>query len=164
MTQTDSKITKEFHVSSSGEHNHFDLLWALLFTRTGKAVLVALPSLALVLGGLMFLSSRAASSEVLKLQNALVLQKSQTEKAIQEHREKIHLALRLYEDKVNQTLRVYEDKTNKAIQDLRVGLRELRINLRADIKEALKDALEPIKERIQRNERMIEDARKRRKE
>lgn len=151
--------TKELHISASGEHSNINILWALLFTKAGKSLVLAIPSLAAVLVGAIWLFSRASAADVTKLQNDLVIAKAQTDTALQEHKAKLHDALRLYEEKVNQTLKGYEDKTNKAIQDLRVGLRELRIHLRADIKEALKDALEPVKERIQRNERMIEDGR-----
>ncbi len=151
--------TKELHISASGEHSNINILWALLFTKAGKSLVLAIPSIAAVLVGAIWLFSRASAADVTKLQNDLVVAKAQTDTALQEHKAKMHDALRLYEEKVNQTLKGYEDKTNKAIQDLRVGLRELRIHLRADIKEALKDALEPVKERIQRNERMIEDGR-----
>lgn len=136
-------------VESRAHFTSFHVLWALLLANIGKVLILGIPAVGTATFGAFWLFSRASISDVQKLQertdkemNAL---REQTNKALQEHRDRTDSAIK---------------RTNKAIQELRVALRDLRINIRKDISELLKEALDPLRERIRRNEQTLDAYRK----
>ena len=140
---------REIHVTSSGNVTSLQIIWALMLTNFGKALLLGIPAVGSATFGAFWLFSRASISDVQKLQdradkemNAL---REQTQKALQEHRDRTDNAIK---------------RTNRAIQDLRVGLSDLRIQIRKDVGDLLKEAIEPLKERIRRNEQTLDAYRK----
>lgn len=123
---------------------------ALLLANFGKVLILGLPAVGTAAFGTFWLFSRASIFDVQKLQertdkemNAL---REQTQKVLQEQRDRTDRAIK---------------RTNQAIQDLRVGLSDLRVQIRKDVGDLLKEAIEPLKERIRRNEQMLDATKKR---